>query len=127
MNCLRCGMSNLDNAMYCSGCGNPISTNQINGQESGSITIIRPKNFFGCLVAYDVFVDNYYLGQVKNGETKQFLLYYGNHNIVIKHGINSGSQLITISNAQRNLVFECPIQMGIVTSKILFRLVNFYN
>ncbi len=127
MNCLKCGMSNPDNAMYCTGCGNPLAPNQVSGQETGSITIIRPKSFVGCLVAYDVYADNYYLGQVKNGETMQFPLYYGNHNIVIKHGLNSGSQMIVISNTQRNLVFNCPLQMGLVTNKILFNFINFYN
>lgn len=73
MNCLKCGMSNPDNAMYCSGCGSPIGTSHVNGQEAGSITIIRPKNFAGCLVAYDVYADNYYLGQVKMGKLNNFL------------------------------------------------------
>ncbi len=132
MNCLRCGKVNPDNAMYCTSCGNPLSNgqspaSQVSQPELGSITIIRPKNFYGCLIAYDVFIDNYYMGQVKNGETKQFQVYYGNHNIVIKQGLNSGSQMVTIHSTQRNFVFNCPLQVGLVTCTILFHCVNIYN
>lgn len=132
MNCLKCGKSNLDNVMYCTNCGNPISnvqlqTNQVAQPELGSITIVRPKNFYGCLIAYDVFIDNYYMGKVKNGETKQFPVYYGNHNIVIKQGLNSGSQMVTVSSSQRNLVFNCPLQVGLFNCTILFYCVNIYN
>lgn len=100
---------------------------QANNQLVGSITINRPSSFMGCLIPYDVFVDNCFIGTVANGETKQFPLYYGSHFVELKHGLNGGSQQIIINDTQKNLVFECKLKMGLVTNKIDFKLVNYYN
>ncbi len=125
MNCPICGFNNMPGNVNCANCGNALPNNQ--GAPLGSITIIRPNNFFGSLVDYDVFVDGYLLGSVPNGTQVVFPLYYGNHQVEIKQGMNSGTQNITISNDERHLVFECPIKVGFWKSTILFNFISFHN
>ena len=90
----------------------------------GTLTIIRPNNFVGCLIPYDVYVDNYLLGTVPNGEQRTFQLYYGSHLVTIKQGLGTGNQQILINDETRNLMFNCPIKMGFVNNEIEFYLVG---
>ncbi len=134
MNCPKCGMYNDDKAVFCTNCGvkmelyknvnNNVADEQL---KVGSITIIRPNNFVGCAIAFSVYVDNYLLGKVANGNTVTFPLYYGTHMVTIKHGFTTTTQQIVINDKQKNLVFNCSVKMGLVKSKIIFEFVGVQN
>ena len=62
-----------------------------NNMQVGSITINR-KNQFGSIFPFDVKVDGYFIGQVMNGESKTFPIYYGQHYLLIEHSYDSASQ-----------------------------------
>ena len=47
------------------------------------LTLSRKKNFVGCLVAFTIYIDNQKVGKIKNGETIQFDITAGNHQISI--------------------------------------------
>ena len=142
MVCNKCGYNNVEGISYCVNCGTqlvvpvqqpvqqqPVQQQpvQVQGQQPvGSITIIRPDNFVGILVPYSVFVDNYYMGDVANNTQVTFPLYYGNHVVRIDCGMGTGIHQIIINDSQKNLVFQCPMSMGLVKNTIDFILVSVY-
>jgi hypothetical protein len=144
MVCDKCGYNNAEGLTFCVNCGNQLVVNnqvqqpqqapveqpvqqQVPTQQSvGSITIIRPDNFAGCLVPYSVFVDGYFMGEVSNNSQATFQLYYGSHLVKIECGMGSGVQQIIINDSQKNLVFQCPMSMGLVQNTIYFNLISVY-
>lgn len=132
MNCPKCGTLNDTSAKFCMTCGYSMQVNNqsqpmTNQLQIGTITIIRPKNFYGCLIDYDVYIDNYFMGSIPNGEQRTFQLYFGMHQVIIKQGLGSGSQQILINEQTRNLVFNCSIKMGLLNNTIEFNLINYTN
>lgn len=121
MRCPNCGMDNDEGMARCISCGS-------DAMNIGSITIQRPNNFFGILIPYDIYVDNVFIGNVANGETKSFPIYLGQHVLTVKQGFNKSEPVnLMISPQQRNLVFNCPIKIGFFVSKIEVQFINFYN
>ena len=110
MNCSRCGATNQMGA-FCSNCGNQINNNQI-----GSITIQRKKQFGG-IFPFDVKVDNVFLGQINNGETKTFPLYYGEHVLAIFCGCDSGTIGVLINDNQKRINYLAYSKCGMDVSK----------
>lgn len=121
MICPNCGMDNDNDRVKCISCG----SDAIN---IGSITIQRPSDFVGCLIPFDIFVDNVFIGNVANGETKSFPLYLGGHVLTIKAGFNKSEPVnLMISPQQRNLVFNAKVNMGFFKSTIDIQFIQFYN
>ncbi len=121
MRCPNCGMDNDEGRTKCISCGS-------DAMNVGSITIQRPNNFVGCLVPYDIYVDNVFIGNVSNGDTKKFPLYLGTHVLTIKQTLNSSEPVnIMLTPQQRNLVFNCPMKMGLLKNKIEVQFVSYYN
>lgn len=124
MYCSNCGTFN-NSTNFCANCGNGLSVS--NNKQMGSITIIRPKSFFGCAFSYNVYIDNCFMGSIGNGKRAQYFVPYGNHTIEIRHGLNKGKTIFYITDVEKNLVIECPLKMGLITNKVEFNLINFYN
>lgn len=99
----------------------------MNNMVIGSVTISRPKSVFGCALNYNVYIDNIYMGKIKNGETVQYNIGFGQHIIEIQHGTNKGKTNFIISENQRNLVLKASLKLGIFVNKIKFEVINFYN
>ena len=47
------------------------------------LTLTRKKNFVGCLVKYDIYIDDVKVGKIKNGETVTLDVDAGSHKISI--------------------------------------------
>ena len=110
MNCNRCGAINQI-GKYCSSCGSEIIMPKI-----GSITIVRKKQFGG-MFPFDVKVDNIFIGQVNNGETKTFPLYYGEHLLRVECGFDSGTIALLLNDNQKNITYNCYSKAGINPDK----------
>ncbi len=126
MSCPVCGATLVNGSNFCTQCGNTIAPTMNNQPGIGSITIVRPKSFYGCAIAYNVSVNGYLLGKVKNGETKTFPLYYGNQELTIHAGMCHGTTNFVINDTYRNLVFQCPIKMGLLTNTIEINFIQSY-
>lgn len=110
MNCSKCGATNQV-GNFCSSCGNQINNNQI-----GSITIQRKKQFGGIL-PFDVKVDNIFLGQINNGETKTFPLYYGEHVLNIYCAYDCGTIGVLINDNQKHINYLAYSKSGVDPNK----------
>lgn len=53
------------------------------GAHKYKLTLNRPKNFVGCLVAFVVFIDGEKVGKIKNGKTLELEVEAGTHTISI--------------------------------------------
>lgn len=82
----------------------------------GSITIERKKQFGG-IFPFDIKVDDVFIGQVNNGETKTFPLYYGQHILRIECGIDSGTIALLLNDNQKHITFRCLSKAGINPDK----------
>lgn len=110
MNCNRCGATN-QMGKFCNCCGN-----ELNMPSVGSITIVRKKQFGG-IMPFDIKVDNIMLGQVNNGETKTFPIYYGEHLLRIECAYDCGALSFILNDNQRNITFECSSKAGFDPTK----------
>lgn len=127
MNCTNCGYNNAPGTIYCGNCGNPLSVN--NGMNQiGSVTFSRKSSFVGCVMPFDIFIDNVYIKSLGNGETVTIPVYYGQHQINIKFTPGEGAvQMITIDDAHRNFNIATEIKMGFFVSKAKIVSVTCYN
>ncbi len=122
MNCYYCGMPITNGSTFCQNCGRQVfSPNQNN---TGYLTISRPKKFLGCAVAYKVYANGLLLGKVPNGQTVSFPLPYGVHNIFIRCGMGEGMTQITMNEQYPNIALYCPMELGLLKNKINFILIQ---
>ena len=84
---------------------------------SGTVNVIRQKQFVGSLIPFDVYVDNQYAGSIKNGNTLSFPVYYGNHIISIQTVDKTVNQQILLSDTSRVANIECNCSMGFLTGR----------
>lgn len=126
MICSKCGNFNNENASYCANCGNPLSNNKINTQ-TGSITFIRPNSFFGCLIPFEIYIDNLKVASLPNNSNVSIPVTYGQHLITLKQLLNKGQYNVTVLENQKYLTFECKLKLGFFVNHIVINLLNFHN
>lgn len=81
MFCPKCGKELNDYDKFCGGCGTTISPSRT----SYKLILTRPKNYVGCLISYDIYIDYVKVGKIKNGETIEFDISVGNHVISVNN------------------------------------------
>ena len=123
MNCPNCGNYN-NGTNFCTNCGaqlinanNNINTN-INNNQVGQITFVRPKKFYGMAIKFKLFIDGVQVGELANGSSVSFPIYYGAHRIEVKQHVNYGMKDIIINDYQNNITFTCTVKMGLFVNKI---------
>lgn len=126
MICTKCGLENAANAQFCYNCGQQFNLNNYN-QQMGTIILNRPNSFFGCLIPFDVYIDNVKVASLSNNSSVQIPVSYGTHQLELKQFLNNGKCLILVNENQKNLVFQCSIEFGLLVNSIKIVLLNFYN
>lgn len=83
----------------------------------GMVNINRIHQFKGSLIKFDVYIDNQFAGSLKNGETLNIPVYYGNHMVSLKTIDETVNQQVLLSDNQRNFNIECNCKMGLLTGR----------
>lgn len=83
----------------------------------GTINVIRNKSYVGMLIEFDVYVDNQFVGVIKNGTNVCVPVYLGNHMVSIKSPDKQVDQPVVLQPGQQNIFIECKCKMGLITGR----------
>ena len=121
--CIQCGTSLPSIANFCHQCGHPQKAAAPTGSAAtSSITLTRRWAWGAGPIAFDVFIDDEYAGNIRNSTTAQFTVSPGEHKIYVALQQHSKSDLLTVRLAPKeNVALECGIQGFNIPSPYLKR------
>ncbi len=83
----------------------------------GTINVIRNKGYIGMIINFEVFIDNQFVGILKNNTNINVPVSLGNHMVSIKTADKQIDQPVTLSNEQKNIFIECKCKMGLIVGR----------
>ena len=116
MYCKNCGCKIEIGETFCKNCGS--KTEYSDKSKLGTISITRAKKYVGCLIDFDVYLDDSRIGTLKNGATLTYEVPLGEHEITIKTMTETPTtQKITLTENKRNVKLTVKLKMGLVMGK----------
>jgi hypothetical protein len=121
--CSKCGTQLPSTANYCLQCGHSQkATTQSDSVATSLITLARRWAWGAGDVAFDVFIDDQYAGNIRNSATTQFTVPPGEHKIYVALQTHSKSELLVVRLApNENVALVCGIQGFNIPSPYLKR------
>ena len=83
---------------------------------TGTITIIRERQFKGAIIPFNIFIDGQYVGEITNGMQQTFPVYFGHHVVTIKTE-KEIIQEVDIFEQQRNVYININCKMGLLMGR----------
>lgn len=112
MFCNKCGSEIKEDNKFCTNCGNKV----IKDENDCYILFERMKQFYGCLVPIDIYLDGNRVGSVKSNKSIKIDTTYGNHKL--SFNLWSGNEMYDINIAKgENVKVTFKLSMGLVTSE----------
>ena len=90
---------------------------QSKGYSGYYILFERMKQFYGCLVPIDIYLDGNRVGSVKSNKSIKIDTTCGNHKLSFNLWSGNGMYDINITKENRNVKVVFKLSMGLVTSK----------
>ena len=115
MYCLNCGKKLEIGEKFCKNCGNKTKYHDENG--IGKIIISRVNKYTGCLIDFEVFIDEDKVGVLKNGNALTYQMPYGIYNVRISFMNSSANEQVTISEAKKEVEITVTVKMGLLAGK----------
>ena len=109
MFCNKCGSEIKEDNKFCTNCGNKVI-------KDCYILFERMKQFYGCLVPIDIYLDGNRVGSVKSNKSIKIDTTYGNHKLSFNLWSGNGMYDINIANGE-NVKVTFKLSMGLVTSE----------
>ena len=112
MFCNKCGSEIKEDNKFCTNCGNKV----IKDENDCYILFERMKQFYGCLVPINIYLDGNRVGSVKSNKSIKIDTTYGNHKL--SFNLWSGNVMYDINIAKgENVKVTFKLSMGLVTSE----------
>ena len=83
---------------------------------TGTINVIRDKQFKGAIIPFNVFIDGQYVGELTNGKQLSFPVYLGHHVVSFKTE-KEIIQEVDITEQQRNIYINVNCKMGLLMGR----------
>lgn len=112
MFCNKCGSEMKEDNKFCANCGNKV----IKDENDCYILFERMKQFYGCLVPIDIYLDGNRVGSVKSNKLIKIDTTYGNHKLSFNLWSGNGMYDINIAKGE-NVKVTFKLSMGLVTSE----------
>lgn len=112
MFCNKCGSEIKENNKFCTNCGNKV----IKDENDCYILFERMKQFYGCLVPINIYLDGNRVGSVKNNKSIKIDTSSGNHKLSFNLWSGNGMYDINIAKGE-NVKVTFKLSMGLVTSE----------
>lgn len=112
MFCNKCGSEIKEDNKFCTNCGNKV----IKDENDCYILFERMKQFYGCLVPIDIYLDGNRVGSVKSNKSIKIDTIYGNHKLSFNLWSGNGMYDINIAKGE-NVKVTFKLSMGLVTSE----------
>lgn len=78
--CLKCGKNLKVGEKFCESCG---EKTQYADMKFGTITFKRDRNYFGCIIPFELYIDGERVGTISSGATSTFNYPVGEHEVAI--------------------------------------------
>ncbi len=116
MYCKSCGVKIEVDEMFCKNCGN--KTDYQDKDNLGIFNINRKKSFVGCVINFDVYVDETKVGTLKNGGNINCNIPLGEHEVKISNPTgNVITQNIILTKDKRTVKINVKVKMGLLAGK----------
>ena len=112
MFCNKCGSEIKEDNKFCTNCGNKV----IKDENDCYILFERMKQFYGCLVPINIYLDGNRVGSVKSNKSIKIDTSSGNHKLSFNLWSGNGMYDINISKGE-NVKVTFKLSMGLVTSE----------
>ena len=112
MFCNKCGSEIKEDNKFCTNCGNKV----IKDENDCYILFERMKQFYGCLVPINIYLDGNRVGSVKSNKSIKIDTTYGNHKLSFNLWSGNGMYNINIAKGE-NVKVTFKLSMGLVTSE----------
>ena len=112
MLCNKCGSEIKEDNKFCTNCGNKV----IKDENDCYILFERMKQFYGCLVPINIYLDGNRVGRVKSNKSIKIDTTYGNHKLSFNLWSGNGMYDINIAKGE-NVKVTFKLSMGLVTSE----------
>ena len=112
MFCNKCGSEIKEDNKFCTNCGNKV----IKDGNDCYILFERMKQFYGCLVPINIYLDGNRVGSVKSNKSIKIDTSSGNHKLSFNLWSGNGMYDITIAKGE-NVKVTFKLSMGLVTSE----------
>ena len=83
---------------------------------TGTITVIREKQFKGAIIPFNVFIDGQYVGELTNGIQLSYTVALGHHVVSFKTE-KEIVQEVDITEMQRNIYITVNCKMGLLMGR----------
>ncbi len=112
MFCHKCVSEIKEDNKFCANCGNKV----IKDENDCYILFERMKQFYGCLVPIDIYLDGNMVGSVKSNKSIKIDTSSGNHKLSFNLWSGNGMYDINIAKGE-NVKVTFKLSMGLVTSE----------
>lgn len=112
MFCNKCESEIKEDNKFCTNCGNKV----IKDENDCYILFERMKQFYGCLVPIDIYLDGNMVGSVKSNKSIKIDTSSGNHKLSFNLWSGNGMYDINIAKGE-NVKVTFKLSMGLVTSE----------
>ena len=112
MFCNKCGSEIKEDNKFCTNCGNKVKKDE----NDCYILFERVKQFYGCLVPIDIYLDGNKVGSVKSNKSIKIDTTCGNHKLSFNLWSGNGMYDINIAKGE-NVKVTFKLSMGLVTSE----------
>lgn len=113
MYCTKCGAEIDNNASFCIKCGNKLEDNN----QTGTITLVRKKQFYGVLIPIKVFIDGKEVANLSVGNEIELPIEIGKHRLAFNLWSGNGQYDIEVKEEKPNIKVTFKLGMGVITSK----------
>lgn len=85
----------------------------------GKIVITRENTFYSCLNTFSIYIDNKKVGTLPNGETKEFIIFNGKHQLYVGSAFDKSNILNFETSDSATVYIDC--KMGLLNPKLRIR------
>ena len=115
MYCLKCAVKIDLDAKFCPSCGAP--TPLSDDSKVGKINVIRENKVFGFAISFSVYIDDSFIGELKNGTTLSTNIAVGPHRILFKSTEKDVIQDIALAEDKKEVDIYVVPKMGLIAAK----------
>ena len=118
MYCQNCGAKISKGQNFCTSCGKNIGISMnLENKKMGSITFHRVSRFIGCIIDFEVYINEQRIGILKNGDDLKVKLPIGKYRVTFSFWSGSNTQEIEITNDNPNIYAKVKLEVGIFINR----------